>query len=174
MAAGDRGTAALTTGARSAADLDELFGSVNAAFERAIAEARAINGLMLLAYFNERPQRFGQGLRRPRSILITDLIDYEDALDAGLLDEREADALWNLDLLVTGQRGKGDAAVDGYVAVEISAEIDAADIERVRECAELLGRLGFDTKAAVAGFSIESGQSEAAATGGVTVILKDA
>jgi hypothetical protein len=140
---------------------------------RLVNEVGQYRGAVLETIFYNRPHLLELGLRRPRSVLVTDLLDLKDLVDAGSIDESEADALQNLDLLVAGRRGKGDEATEAYLAVEISGAIHANDVERARDRARILSRLGLDAKAIVAGSSIGAAASEAAKASDVAVVLRD-
>ena len=97
---------------------------------------------------------FGPWLRRPRATGVGDLERLDDAVESGLLSQKELDSLYALDLLILG----GDRQTAGFpetlVAVEISRTIDRGDIERAIGRAELLRRLGYLALPAVGGREI--------------------
>jgi archaellum component FlaC len=84
---------------------------------------------------------FRKILRRPRVLPSEELTRLvEDGADAGLLDEREAEQLLLVDLVLEG-RDATDGGEPIYVVCEISWGVGISDILRARERAALLERV---------------------------------
>ena len=137
------------------------------------AEIGNLKGISLANYFFDRPHLLGQRLRRPRSVVMTDLIDLDELLETGQITPDEDVALRNLDLLVRGRAGSGEAAADIYLAVEVSGVIHLNDVERARDRARLLKRLGLDARPVVAGSAIGGQAGETAVQDGVAIVLRE-
>jgi uncharacterized protein YoxC len=84
----------------------------------------------------------------------------EDAIDAGMLSEPEAQAIRLADAVFVGRRrGDGEPV---YLVVEASLTVGRRDVRRARERADLLTRLGKPALAVVAGEFVPEAVAEAA------------
>jgi hypothetical protein len=104
-----------------------------------------------LRYMNHAPGYFGQWLRRVRPLthdelwdLVEDRVPQEDLRDVLLTD-----------LLVRGRLSAGKAAgAEAFLAVEVSAVVDEADVARARRRASHLRRTGIRAIPVAAGEQI--------------------
>jgi len=110
-----------------------------------------IGALYEIHFERKAPSLFGRWLRRPRVVTLTDLVRFDEAETSGKISELDADALRQLDLIVSG----GDKQEPGYpetlLAVEISRTTDVADLDRAEERAAILRSIGYRARAAVGG-----------------------
>jgi hypothetical protein len=96
---------------------------------------------------------FGRILRRAKAVDVEELLcNLEAHLSA---DELEDVSL--LDVLVRGQYQDAIRSMDIWLALEISAVIDARDVERAGRHAQLLRKAGYAAVPAVAGEQITEG-----------------
>lgn len=113
-----------------------------------IRVAKNTGKLLELDYRDKAYAYFGTLLRKVKAISLQEL---EAQLEQSL-SEAEFNALLPLDLLVTGQIRRADAAPELiYLAVEVSSVVDENDVARARHRAGLLRKAGFPTVATVAG-----------------------
>ena len=113
-----------------------------------IRVAKNTGKLLELDYRDKAYAYFGTLLRK---VKVLSLQELEPQLEQSL-SEAEFNALLPLDLLVTGQIRRADAAPEIiYLAVEVSAVVDENDVARARHRAGLLRKAGFPTVASVAG-----------------------
>jgi hypothetical protein len=152
------------------AEFDRRF-DANAAEHRSILSDLAdLRGWRLEEWFRNRPHRLQPELRRPASILVTEVIDIASLLGDGTISRAEGQALRDLDLLVSGRAGKADDSRPVYLAVEISGVINRGDVERARDRAAKLRRLGLEASAVVAGNRLASTARELAEHENVQVV----
>ena len=141
-----------------AATVDRLVVRVDALAESVdrlsvvVRDLQQDTGVLYEARFERKaPSLFGQWLRRPRVVSLSDLDRFDEAEAAGQLSQREVDALQALDLIVVG----GDKGVPGFpetlLAVEISRTLDVDDLDRADERAKILASIGYRSRAAVGG-----------------------
>jgi DNA repair exonuclease SbcCD ATPase subunit len=113
-----------------------------------IRVAKNTGKLLELDYRDKAYAYFGTLLRK---VKVLSLQELEPQLEKAL-SEAEFNALLPLDLLVTGQIRRADAAPEIiYLAVEVSSVVDENDVVRARHLAGLLRKAGFPTVASVAG-----------------------
>ncbi len=117
--------------------------------------------------------RFGQLVRRTRLLTVRDLTAFEDAYDEGLLSEEEALAVRQLDVIVEGVRGRGQAQEKVLLAVEVSTNIEDHDIRRAIERAETLKKVGYNAVPVVAGARMDTNVAKRAELAGVEVLLRE-
>jgi archaellum component FlaC len=110
--------------------------------ERVERDLGRLKGLVLPLVVERRfGGLFRKILRRPRVLPSEELTRLvEDGADAGLLDEREAEQLLLVDLVLEG-RDATDGGEPIYVVCEISWGVEISDILRARERAALLERV---------------------------------
>jgi len=85
---------------------------------------------------------FRKVVRRPRVLTNEDLTRLvEDAVDAGLLSELEAEQLLLADLVIEGRETNGSERLV-YLVCEISWGVSPSDVQRARERAAILERIG--------------------------------
>jgi archaellum component FlaC len=110
--------------------------------ERVERDLGRLKGLVLPLVVERRfGGLFRKILRRPRVLPSEELTRLvEDGADAGLLDEREAEQLLLVDLVLEG-RDATDGGEPIYVVCEISWGVGISDILRAREQAALLERV---------------------------------
>jgi archaellum component FlaC len=110
--------------------------------ERVERDLGRLKGLVLPLVVERRfGGLFRKILRRPRVLPSEELTRLvEDGADAGLLDEREAEQLLLVDLVLEG-RDATDGGEPIYVVCEISWGVGISDILRARERAALLERV---------------------------------
>jgi archaellum component FlaC len=110
--------------------------------ERVERDLGRLKGLVLPLVVERRfGGLFRKILRRPRVLPSEELTCLvEDGADAGLLDEREAEQLLLVDLVLEG-RDATDGGEPIYVVCEISWGVGISDILRARERAALLERV---------------------------------
>ncbi len=110
--------------------------------ERVERDLGRLKGLVLPLVVERRfGGLFRKILRRPRVLSSEELTRLvEDGADAGLLDEREAEQLLLVDLVLEG-RDATDGGEPIYVVCEISWGVGISDILRARERAALLERV---------------------------------
>ena len=85
---------------------------------------------------------FRKVVRRPRVLTNEDLTRLvEDAVDAGLLSELEAEQLLLADLVIEGRETNGSERLV-YLVCEISWGVGPSDVQRARERAAILERIG--------------------------------
>lgn len=134
-------------------------------------ERRAAEDLAWLREYNlERKfcEHYARYVRRPyrrvRLISSEDLADLVDeAVDQGRITETEADEAVQADAVVRACDPDGEL----LLAVEVSRVIDRGDVERAARIADVLRRLGWRAKPAVAGVKITQEAEEALASAGV-------
>lgn len=90
---------------------------------------------------------FGQILRPVHPVSLQDLLPQLEAQ----LSESEVDELLPLDLLLRGRARQLADRPEVWLALEVSAVVDDADVERAARRARLLRKAGLPTAAAVAG-----------------------
>lgn len=110
-------------------------------------------------------------VRRPRRVYPLDLDEVADARESGALAEEDVVQLRALDFLFWGRRGRGADAPGAYVALEVSHVVDREDVERARDRARILRRLGLDTIPACGGRTVTLGGRELAEAEGVHLLL---
>ncbi|MCC6388061.1 MAG: hypothetical protein IT302_11845 [Dehalococcoidia bacterium] len=116
--------------------------------------------------------RFGKRLRRLKVRTASDLELFEAADDAGIISEVEALAVRRLDLIVEGVEGRGADARPAMLAVEISASVEAGDVERAAMRAAVLRQVGYNAYPAVAGARMDARVRSIAEGSGVEVFLE--
>jgi hypothetical protein len=119
--------------------------------------------------FNARA-RITQILRRPVEVDLADLEPVLDARDGGRLTEREWKQLLALDFLFRGRLGSGPEAPDRLLALEVSQVVDARDVQRAHDRAEILTRIGLEAIAAVGGTRVTADAAQLANRLGVRTL----
>ncbi len=114
--------------------------------------------LLEIDYRDRAYAYFGTLLRKVKAISLQDL---EPTLEQHL-SAAELQALLPLDLLVYGQLRQAPTPTDIYLAVEVSAVIDANDVTRASRRAALLRKAGYRAIPVVAGEEVTAGASAAA------------
>jgi hypothetical protein len=118
-----------------------------------------LKGYALESRYRDRaPSYFGRLLRR---LKVVDLSGLLDALEEQLTSE-EFDQLLAVDLLVVGSPRKQPEVEKLYLAVEISNVVDKNDVQRARERAEMLRKVGYNAVPVVAGEEMTEGAEPAA------------
>lgn len=111
----------------------------------------SLEGDMLEIRYERRTHAYFSGLARRLRVVepqtLAELLD--DALETGLLTEDERKAILLADLVLSGRRREDQA--DIYLLVEVSVGIGISDVERARDRAGLLARLGRPVLPVVAG-----------------------
>lgn len=133
-----------------------------------------LRGESLERWYRDHPAVLAK-VRRFRKIHVPEMGELgllDDAIDAGMLTQAEIDALYDLDLIVSGREGRGTESHDALLAVEISNKIDTHDVERSIARAELLRRAGYVVHPVVAGRSIAPGAERLAARANVLIVLR--
>lgn len=108
------------------------------------------------AYRDKAVAYFGRWLLRPQ---VVDMNSLWETLEARLPEEALNDIIL-LDLVVRGRPRKTPAGKDVWLAVEVSAVVDRADVARARRRAALLQQAGYRVIPVVAGESATSGAEE--------------
>lgn len=116
--------------------------------------------------------RFGGVIYRSRLLTPRDLEHFEGAYEDGTLDEAEARAVRNLDLIIEGVMGRGDTRRNVILAVEVSVSIEPRDVERAVARAETLRRVGYDAVPVVAGARMDASLRDDSVARGVEVVLR--
>ncbi|MFN8508606.1 MAG: hypothetical protein U0547_13740 [Dehalococcoidia bacterium] len=116
--------------------------------------------------------RFGKRLRRLKVRTASDLELFEAADEAGTISEVEALAVRRLDLIVEGVEGRGAEARPAMLAVEISARVEAGDVERAAMRAAVLRQVGYNAYPAVAGSRMDPRVRSIAEGSGVEVFIE--
>ena len=108
-------------------------------------------GKMLEAdYRTKGPAYFGRLIRRPHVLTSDELITLvENARDSGILSDADAQALYEVDVIVRGRRAEDRTEV--YLVVEVSWGVGPHDVERAAQRAALLAQAGFAVMPVVAG-----------------------
>jgi len=97
------------------------------------------------------PSLFGEWLRRPRVVSLSDLDRVDDAETAGQLSEHDRTALHALDMIVSGRDRDAPGQPETLLAVEVSRTLDIDDLDWAEERAKILGSIGYRARAAVGG-----------------------
>lgn len=115
--------------------------------------------------------RRAEVVRSPTTSLSHELADaIADAVDAGVLDERQENRIGLTDIIIRAQRRVERSAV--WVAVEASSAIHLRDIERVRQSADALKAVfRQDAIAVVVGNRIDADDRRQAEYAGVEVLV---
>ena len=107
-------------------------------------------------------------MRRAKAIPLEELSEIlETALDEGRLSEDEVKDVMDSDLVVRGVMEGREA----YLVVEVSWGIGVGDVERASRRAEVLRKLGLETRGVVAGRGITADAKELADEVGVDVVM---
>ncbi len=135
-------------------------------------EIGQLKGYALETRFRERADGiFGRWIRRVKVVKPRELAAFEAADDAGEITEAEALAVRNLDLIVTGRRGRGADSREVMFAVEVSSTIDNDDVTRAADRAAILSRLGYPAEAVAAGNAASEPVTRLAAERGVFLLI---
>jgi hypothetical protein len=116
--------------------------------------------------------RFGGLVQRAHLAVLGDLDLFERAYQAESITEQEASDTRNLDLVITGTRGRGAAQEDVVLAVEVSVRIESSDIVRAQRRAATLRKVGYNAIPVVAGALIEPALKREAEEQGVSVLVR--
>jgi chromosome segregation ATPase len=138
--------------------------------KRATDQLAAMAGRELERQYRERAASyFGGFLRRIRVVDHQALgLKLDEAQDAGLITRQERNEILRLDVVAQGRLD----AEETYLAVEVSATVDATDVRRAAERAELLAKAtGERVIAAVAGNEFAGDVAEEAARRKVVCFL---
>ena len=128
-----------------------------------------MRGTLLEYRYRERVAAyFGPYLRRVRAVPIQEL---EDTLEERL-SAQELNELFQLDLLVRGMPRHIPEAPEVWLAIEVSAVVDAGDVARARRRAALLSQAGYPAVPVAAGEGATQGAQEEAQAHQV-VLLQD-
>jgi hypothetical protein len=113
---------------------------------------------------------FGRWLRQV-DVLWPGRLDraFEQQLDASLSPD-EKDEVLRLDAIIRGKTQPPAAPDEVYIALEASVTVNTNDVDRVRERATLLRRLGLRVIPVVAGEMLEYAAEEAAKTSAVAIL----
>ncbi|MER3405841.1 MAG: hypothetical protein C4289_12380 [Chloroflexota bacterium] len=116
-----------------------------------------MRGTLLEYRYRERVAAyFGPSLRRVRAVPIQELEDtLEERLSAQDLNE-----LFQLDLLVRGMPRHIPEAPEVWLAIEVSAVVDAGDVARARRRAALLSQAGYPAVPVATGEGATQGAQE--------------
>jgi hypothetical protein len=114
----------------------------------------------------ETQRLFAQLVRR-----IDDLEGLASAVGAGELAEEDVDDLSRADFIISGRKPPPSAG-ELFAIVEISLEIDRADIDRAARRAGILSRAGYDAVAIVGGYELTADANEHARRMGVGIDLR--
>jgi hypothetical protein len=137
--------------------------------QRLIDTVGEMRGSLLEYRYRERVAAyFGPYLRRVRAVPLQEL---EDSLEQQLSLE-ELTELFQLDLLVRGMPRHLPEAPEVWLAIEVSAVVDAGDVARARRRAALLSRAGYPAVPVAAGEGATQGAQEEAQAHRV-VLLQD-
>ncbi len=109
---------------------------------------------------------FGRWLRRAQ---VVPLGTIEESLEASLSHEELLEVL-RLDLLVSGQLRTQPDTPPVWLAIEVAAVVDEADVERAQRRATLLWRAGYRALPAVAGEVVTLAAEARARTSKVVVV----
>ncbi|MFN4293036.1 MAG: hypothetical protein ACK4JD_02780 [Thermoflexales bacterium] len=126
-------------------------------------DVAGLKGDSLERKYRERPfVYFRRIARKPRLLTDSELESLLSAAMAdGALSEADAEEIARLDALIRGRRISDDREV--YLAVEVSAKIDARDVERAARRAQLLEKIpGVTAVPVVAGEALTDGGAQAA------------
>lgn len=163
------------------AELRERIEELTAAVEQLVAvtqlhtdQVGALRGDILELRYWRNPARLipHARLRRPRPVDLAELTLLDDAEEQGIVTPAEAEAVSKVDLVVQGREGRGDAAAEALVVVEISRTIRQADIERALQRAAILRKAGYNAYPAVAGQLVRDEDRERAEASGVEVYIE--
>ncbi|MCS6844174.1 MAG: hypothetical protein NZ528_07625 [Caldilineales bacterium] len=137
--------------------------------ETLIAQVNRLATLLLRQYYPDKAYAyFGEFLRHVRVISLQDL---EPVLEERLT-KGEMRALRQLDLLVQGQLREADKPTDLFLAVEVSAVVDANDVARAQHRATLLRKAGFRAIPVAAGDEATEG-AQATARQQAVLLMQD-
>jgi hypothetical protein len=114
-------------------------------------------------------QRLAARFRRPVRVTVGDIEELLDARDEGRISPLEFDQARRADIFVRARRGKGHDAPVVYAVVEISRALDASDVARAAERAEILRKAGLDAEAFAGGEYANPGAIALADARGVTL-----
>lgn len=130
-----------------------------------------IEGELLETRFDRNmPQWVLDYVQRPVRVYVDDLDALSSAVSAGLLTPEERRDIAMLDSMVRGlDVADGDETV---LAVELSATIASADVERAEQRTSLLNRAGVRAKALVCGYGITQAAESMADGRGVLVSIR--
>ena len=139
-----------------------------ARMDRMTDKLAEVDGRTLEMLFRDRAQAYlAPVLRRLRVLSVQDI---EDEIE-GHLSRQEFLDITRLDLIATGKLRDDPDAGPVHIAVEVSAVIDRADVERALRRAGLLRKASLRTVPLVAGESMTQGAQDLAATSPVAVLL---
>lgn len=129
-------------------DLKGYVAGLAGALQRTVDTVGDLKGRVLESSYRDKAVAyFGRWLRRPQVVSINSLWD---TLEACLPGEALDDVIL-VDLVVRGQPRKQPTAGEVWLAVEVSAVIDAEDVARARRQAALLQQAGYRAIPVVAG-----------------------
>lgn len=157
--------------------VDQLTAAVQALVDHSVRvdiDLGELKGDTLQLWYAAHPQVLAQRRRLRKLwlplVLNLDLVDA--AIESGRLSQEQVDSLYNLDLMIGGREGTGADARDAFLVVEVSNTIDAHDLERAGERADLLRSLGYAAYPVVAGRQIASRTQQTADKLGIDVHLR--
>lgn len=132
-----------------------------------------LKGMGLETWYQRHPGllTFKRGLGKIRVPSAHELEHLETAFDEGRITHEHLQAVYNLDLVISGREGRGDEARDAMLAVEISVKIDQRDVIRALDRAGILRTVGYNAYPMVAGVSIDARAGRLAQDRGVDVYL---
>lgn len=156
--------------ARLGSRVDQLVQAIQALTEQMSAVVGYVDWLrgdVIERRYRERPHTYLHTVARRMHLLSARELDdlLEPAVDSGLLTADEAGEIRAADGVFEGRRVSDRA--DVYVVLEASFGVGLGDVQRARQRADLLGRLGVDTMAVVGGTWIAPEAAEAARAYGV-------
>jgi myosin heavy subunit len=146
--------------------LDKIVTELVAQMRNVVIRLDKHTGLFLELRYSERPYAyFSRVLRRARTVSFPEIEDQA----AAVLSEQETDELALLDVIVRGRPKARPEINEIWLAVEVSATVDAYDVERAKRRSELLRRLGLRVVPTVAGDGLTEGGLGLAGVEGVAV-----
>ena len=116
--------------------------------------------------------RFGRLVRRARLREPAELDAFEEAFDSGAIDDDEAQAVRELDVIIEGERGRRPNHEHVLLAIEVSVRLEEKDLKRVLDRTAILRKVGYNAIPVLAGALIDPFLEMKAKARGVHVVLK--
>ena len=150
---------------------EEVVAKMSKTLNRLMVDVAELKGINLERMYRERPYAYFSGLiRRARLLTDEELRDLlEEAVEKGALSDEEAKNISLSDLVVQGKLKETEEEV--YLVVEVSWTIGTEDVERAKERAGMLSKLGVRVLPVVAGKGIAGEAVEVARSEGVCWLL---
>lgn len=128
---------------------------------------RVVGDLLELRYREHAAGYFGRYLRRARAV---SPVELEERLEQALSHDELMEVL-RLDLLVNGRLRDRPDAPEVWLAVEVAAVLDEADVERAQRRAALLRKAGYWAIPVVAGEGVNPGATALLQDASVVLVL---